>query len=124
MERRRARSMLLNNVSGTRQLSGNGVAWSASISPSYLYLSSGGSERVFNSRVHVHVLIVWSFFFFFFRFVPKYFEKDIQSGVPTLTQAGRAALEDELKYEDEDAHADADARERHDNGGSAPSSGS
>lgn len=79
---------------------------------------------MFNSRVHVHVLIAWSFFF---RFVPKYFEKDIQSGVPTLTQAGRAALEEELKYEDENAHADANANagERHDNdGGSVPSSGS
>jgi hypothetical protein len=36
------------------------------------------------------------------RFVPKYFEKDIQSGVPTLTQAGREALEEEVKFEDED----------------------
>jgi hypothetical protein len=62
---------------------------------------------------------------FFFRFVPKYFEKDIQSGVPTLTQAGRVALEEELKYEHEDADAVAHAGERHDNdGGSAPSSGS
>lgn len=60
---------------------------------------------------------------FFFRFVPKYFEKDIQSGVPTLSQAGRVALEAELKYEDE--VADADAGGRHDNdGGSAPSPGS
>jgi hypothetical protein len=33
LERRRARSILLNSVSGTKQLSGNGVAWSASISP-------------------------------------------------------------------------------------------
>lgn len=49
----------------------------------------------------------------------KYFEMDIQSGVPTLTQAGRAALEAELKYEDEDANANANAEERHD--GSAPS---
>jgi hypothetical protein len=55
--------------------------------------------------------------------VPKYFEKDIQSGVPTLSQAGRVALEEELKYEDE--VADAGAGGRHDNdGGSAPSSGS
>lgn len=36
------------------------------------------------------------------EFVPRYFEKDIQSGVPTLTQAGREALEAEIKYEDED----------------------
>ncbi|KAI9462810.1 hypothetical protein BJY52DRAFT_111568 [Lactarius psammicola] len=35
------------------------------------------------------------------EFVPKYFEKDIQSGVPTLTQAGREALEAEIKYEHE-----------------------
>jgi len=34
--------------------------------------------------------------------VPRYFEKDIQSGMPTLTQAGRDALDEELKYEDED----------------------
>jgi len=60
-----------------------------------------------------------------FRFVPKYFEKDIQSGVPTLTQAGRVALEAEIRYEDEVADADADAGVRHDNnGGSAPSPGS
>ncbi len=75
----------------------------------------------------MHVLIAWSSFsFFFYRFVPKYFEQDIQNGVPTLTQAGRVALEAELKYEDEVADADADAVERHDNGGggSAPSPGS
>jgi len=35
------------------------------------------------------------------EFVPSYFETDIQSGVPTLTQAGRDALDEELKYEDE-----------------------
>jgi hypothetical protein len=35
------------------------------------------------------------------RFVSKYFEKDIQSGVPTLTQTGRKVLEEEIKYEDE-----------------------
>ena len=68
------------------------------------------------------MLIAWSFPFS--RFVPKYFEKDITSGVPTLSQAGRVALEAELKYEDEVA----DAREGHDNddGGSVPlpSSGS
>jgi len=57
------------------------------------------------------------FFFSSFRFVAKYFEMDIQSGVPTLTQAGRAALEAELKYEYEDANAN--AGERHD--GSEPS---
>lgn len=58
-------------------------------------------------------------FLFIYRFVPKYFEKDIQSGVPTLTQAGRVTLEAELKYEDEVA---ADSGERNDNdGGSAPS---
>ena len=34
--------------------------------------------------------------------MPRYFETDIQSGVPTLTQAGRDALDEELKYEDED----------------------
>jgi hypothetical protein len=39
---------------------------------------------------------------FWGRFVPRYFEKDILSGVPTLTQAGREALEEEVKYEDED----------------------
>jgi hypothetical protein len=55
--------------------------------------------------------------------VPKYFEKDIQSGVPALTQAGRVALEAEIRYEDE--VADADAGVRHDNnGGSASSPGS
>jgi len=56
--------------------------------------------------------------------VPKYFDKDIQSGVPTLTQVGRVALEEELKYEDDVADGDA-AGERHDDyGGSAPSQGS
>lgn len=52
------------------------------------------------------------------RFVPKYFEKDIQSGVPTLTQAGRDALEEELKYEDDNKDADAGG---HDNGLAPPS---
>lgn len=52
------------------------------------------------------------------EFVPKYFEKDIESGVPTLTQAGRVVLEAELKYEEEVAHAD--AGERHDDCGTAP----
>ncbi|KAI9507142.1 hypothetical protein F5148DRAFT_981805 [Russula earlei] len=49
------------------------------------------------------------------EFVPRYFEKDIQSGVPTLTQAGKDALEEELKYEDEDAdqNKDADEEGRH-----------
>jgi len=57
------------------------------------------------------------------RFVPRYFEKDIQSGVPTLTQAGKAALEEELKYED-DADENKEAVEggrRGDGDGSAPS---
>jgi oxysterol-binding protein-related protein 9/10/11 len=60
---------------------------------------------------HVYVLIA-------FRFVPRYFEKDIQSGVPTLTQAGKGALEEELKYEDGDPH-DNDG-----DGGSTPSAAS
>jgi hypothetical protein len=73
----------------------------------------------------VHVLICMVFSFFFFRFVPKFFETDIQSGVPTLTQAGRVALEAEIRYEDGVADADADVGERHNNdSGSAPSSGS
>jgi hypothetical protein len=101
-----------------KQLSVNGVAWSASISS-----SSSFSLPLFwrDQFPHVHVLIARSSFS---RFVPKYFEQDIQNGVPTLTQAGRVALEAELKYEDE--VADADAGERHDNGdgGSAPSPGS
>ena len=44
MERRRARSMLSNSVSGTKQLSGNGVEWSTSnfpISPPYTSLLEG-----------------------------------------------------------------------------------
>lgn len=45
------------------------------------------------------------------RFVPRYFEKDIQSGVPTLTQAGREALEAEIKYENEDADEDGAGRD-------------
>jgi hypothetical protein len=91
------------------------------LSPPHLF--SGGRRGV-NFCV-CHVLIAWSFFGLFFRFVPKYFEKDIQSGVPTLSQAGRVALEAELKYEDEVVHADANARERHNNdGSSAPSPGS
>jgi hypothetical protein len=53
--------------------------------------------------------------------VPRYFEKDIQSGLPTLTQAGKGALDEELKYEDEGG----DAGKHHDNdGGLAPSSAS
>jgi hypothetical protein len=108
--------MLSNSVSGTRQPSGNGVAWSASISPSSPHLSSGGGGLIFSCACAD--CMAFFCFFFFYRFVPKYFEKDIQSGVPTLTQAGRVALEAELKYEDEVAHAD--AGERHDNdGGSA-----
>ncbi|OCH91257.1 hypothetical protein OBBRIDRAFT_887067 [Obba rivulosa] len=34
-------------------------------------------------------------------FVPKYFESDISSGIPTLTAAGQQALEEELKEETE-----------------------
>ena len=45
------------------------------------------------------------------RFVPIYFEKDIQTGVPTLTQAGREALEAEIKYENEDADEDGAGRD-------------
>ncbi|KAH9059548.1 hypothetical protein EDB87DRAFT_764994 [Lactarius vividus] len=48
------------------------------------------------------------------EFVPRYFEKDIQSGVPTLTQAGREALEAEIKYSHEDENEDGVER---DNGG-------
>ncbi|KAH9166509.1 hypothetical protein EDB89DRAFT_2115822 [Lactarius sanguifluus] len=40
------------------------------------------------------------------EFVPRYFEKDIQSGVPTLTQAGREALEAEIKFGHEDGNED------------------
>ncbi|KAH9069366.1 hypothetical protein EDB83DRAFT_2518498 [Lactarius deliciosus] len=47
-------------------------------------------------------------------FVPRYFEKDIQSGVLTLTQAGREALEAKIKYEHEDENEDDIER---DNGG-------
>ncbi|KAH9178869.1 hypothetical protein EDB89DRAFT_2063788 [Lactarius sanguifluus] len=49
-----------------------------------------------------------------YRFVPRCFEKDIQSGVPTLTQAGREALEAKIKYEHEDENEDDVER---DNGG-------
>lgn len=31
------------------------------------------------------------------RFVPKYFESDIESGIPKLTEAGRRALEEEMQ---------------------------
>ena len=31
------------------------------------------------------------------RFIPLYFEKDISSGIPTLTREGRKAVEDELR---------------------------
>ncbi|KAI0294845.1 hypothetical protein B0F90DRAFT_1754520 [Multifurca ochricompacta] len=48
------------------------------------------------------------------EFVSRYFEKDIQSGVPTLTQAGREALEEELKYEDEDEGEKGDAGDGND----------
>lgn len=34
-----------------------------------------------------------------FRYVPKYFVWNEESGCPTLTDAGRAALEEELKEE-------------------------
>jgi hypothetical protein len=30
------------------------------------------------------------------RFIPQYFERDISSGVPILTAAGRKAVEEEL----------------------------
>ena len=63
-------------------------------------------------------------FLFVFRFVPKYFDKDIQSGVPTLTQAGRIALEAEIRYEAEVADADAGERDDDDDGSSASSPGS
>jgi hypothetical protein len=61
--------------------------------------------------------------------VPKYFEKDISSGVPTLTQSGRDALDEEVKYEDEDVEKDADAdaggregaNDDNDDGSGAPS---
>ncbi len=35
-----------------------------------------------------------------------YFEKDIQTGVPTLTEAGREALEAEIKYEFDEQEQD------------------
>ena len=112
LERRRARSILSNSVSGTKQPSVNGVEWSASIfpfsfSPLLTSLLDGRGEFIHIHRVHV--LIALSFLSS--RYLPKYFEKDIQSGAPTLTQAGRVALEAELKYEDEVA----DAGEHHDN---------
>lgn len=31
------------------------------------------------------------------RFIPVFFEKDIDSGIPRLTAEGRKALEDELR---------------------------
>ena len=31
------------------------------------------------------------------RFIPRYFDPDISSGLPTLTEEGRKALEEELK---------------------------
>jgi hypothetical protein len=34
------------------------------------------------------------------RFVPVYFEKDIDSGIPVLTDAGRKAIEEELQDDD------------------------
>ena len=38
-----------------------------------------------------------SIFFYCDRFIPAYFEKDIDSGIPKLTTEGRKALEDELR---------------------------
>ena len=57
--------------------------------------------------------------------MPRYFEKDIQSGVPTLTQAGRDALDEEIKYEDEDEDRDTNAEGRdvgNDDNDASPSS--
>jgi hypothetical protein len=51
--------------------------------------------------------------------VPRYFEKDIQSGVPTLSQAGREALEAEIKYENEDEVEDEDGAGRDNSGAPA-----
>lgn len=34
-------------------------------------------------------------------FVPKYFEQDISTGMPTLTEEGRKALEEELSEKSE-----------------------
>ncbi|KAH9037493.1 hypothetical protein EDB85DRAFT_1936588 [Lactarius pseudohatsudake] len=48
----------------------------------------------------------------------KYFERDIQSGVPTLTQARREVLEAEIKYEHEDENEDSVERDN----GDAPAS--
>jgi len=31
------------------------------------------------------------------RFVPTFFEKEIESGIPTLTAEGKKAIEEELK---------------------------
>lgn len=33
------------------------------------------------------------------RFIPKYFEKNIDSGIPALTAEGRKAVQDELNEE-------------------------
>ena len=33
------------------------------------------------------------------RFVPSYFDSDIESGIPKLTEAGRQAIEEEMKEE-------------------------
>ena len=35
------------------------------------------------------------------RFSPKFFEKDISNGIPTITAEGRKALEEELQEESE-----------------------
>jgi len=37
------------------------------------------------------------FFFFLFRFVPRYFDKDLEKGYADLTDEGRAAVEEEMK---------------------------
>ena len=39
------------------------------------------------------------FFFYGVRFIPVYFEKNIDSGIPTLTPAGQKAIEEELTAE-------------------------
>lgn len=33
------------------------------------------------------------------RFVPSYFESDLESGIPKLTDAGRQAMEEEMEEE-------------------------
>ena len=41
------------------------------------------------------------------RFTPKYFDKDISTGLPTLTEEGRKALQEELSEESEHTLEDA-----------------